>query len=396
MVIPITKTLKMEHLGGTGVGWYNWDLMSNKLDLMSTDVSHHMNQPSYGTPQHVSLQLSVPRASQNTNAENSPSPVVQKPVVQKASRIRHPHGERVACAVCGKTYACNANLRDHMRIHTGERPFTCDECGMTFTQRSNLRMHKRVHTGERPYMCGVCGKTFSRSSHLPGHMRQHTGEKPYTCGVCHQTFTTSQSMKNHKRIHTGEKPYICEICDVSFTQSSTLSTHKKSHSGDKPFKCDICNKRFVFRSGLNEHMIVHSRDKPFECDQCQKKFKYSNYLSKHKRKYCGNDGYRKRWEKPGVRKLPSKKILNLRKSSSSIILSSHSISCNPDDAEKDEPDDIYLKDEKVIKISEEGNNQPVVMHRIHTPSYEKKKGKTPIHITDDGDWKKAWIRQGYK
>lgn len=302
----------MEHVGGTAsVGWYNWDLVTNKvqLDVMSADVAQQINQhvhASYNTPQHMSVQLAVPQAprtTSNLSVDTQSAVTTTKPAAApRPSRIRHSHGERVSCTECGKTYACNANLRDHMRIHTGERPFVCDECGMTFTQRSNLRMHKRVHTGERPYMCGVCGKTFSRSSHLPGHMRQHTGEKPYVCDQCGQTFTTSQSMKNHKRIHTGEKPYVCNLCAASFTQSSTLSTHKKSHTGDKPFKCDICNKRFIFRSGLNEHMIVHSRDKPFQCDQCHKRFKYSNYLSKHKKKYCGNDGYHKRWQKSSTPK----------------------------------------------------------------------------------------------
>lgn len=387
----------MEPIGGTGVGWCNWDFANNKmqLDLMSADVAHQINQQvqaSYGTPQHVSVQLSIPQASR-TNIENS-SAAVSKPSGQRPPRVRHSHGERVSCSICGKTYACNANLRDHMRIHTGERPFICDECGMTFTQRSNLRMHKRVHTGERPYMCGVCGKTFSRSSHLPGHMRQHTGEKPYTCGVCDQTFTTSQSMKNHKRIHTGEKPYVCEVCDAAFTQSSTLSTHKKSHTGDKPFKCDICNKRFIFRSGLNEHMIVHSREKPFQCDQCHKRFKYSNYLSKHKKKYCGNDGYRKRWQKSGTKKPSVRKSNSVRKPAvSSKLLTSQVLSDSPDDVKMD-MDDIYQNEDEEEKYEEEERQE--LLYKIRSFRSEKKKEKVPLHISDDGDWKKAWIKQGYK
>ncbi|XP_064090852.1 zinc finger protein 771-like [Macrobrachium nipponense] len=383
----------MEHISGSSVGWYNWELVNNKvqLDLMSADVAHHINQQvqaTYSTPQNASVQLSVPqtpRALPNVNGDNS-GVVVSKTLPQKSPRLRHPHGERVACSVCGKTYACNANLRDHMRIHTGERPFNCDECGMTFTQRSNLRMHKRVHTGERPYMCGVCGKTFSRSSHLPGHMRQHTGEKPYTCSVCGQTFTTSQSMKNHKRIHTGEKPYICEVCDAAFTQSSTLSTHKKSHTGEKPFKCDICNKRFIFKSGLNEHMIVHSRDKSFQCDQCHKKFKYSNYLSKHKKKYCGNDGYRKRWQKPVIKKQCGQKVGTLRKLSvASKAFVSQTLNHSPED---DFDLDMYVTEE------EEQERQKV--SRSREAAFEMKKEKPAVHLEDDGDWKKAWIKQGYK
>ena len=273
--------------------------------------------------QYGNLQVQVlqhPLIQSKEEPEMITSDIIPTPKPSKP-RVRQAGNERIPCEECGKTVSCNATLRDHMRTHTGERPFQCSECGIAFAQRSNLRMHKRLHTGERPYMCGICGKTFARSSHLPAHMRTHTGEKPYVCSECDHAFITAQQLKNHYRVHTGEKPWKCDTCDAAFTHSSSLSTHKKKHTGQKPFTCEKCSKSFFFSSALDKHMKVHSKDRPFKCESCEKSFKYKESLTVHVDKYCGREASKKPRakrrpdaRKPGPKPGSGRKYIQKRKS----------------------------------------------------------------------------------
>uniref|UniRef100_A0A3Q0QY34 C2H2-type domain-containing protein n=1 Tax=Amphilophus citrinellus TaxID=61819 RepID=A0A3Q0QY34_AMPCI len=106
------------------------------------------------------------------------------------------------CHICGKHIPCQSNLQNHMRVHTGERPYSCHYCGKCFKLKGHMTEHIRTHTGEKPFSCHICGKSFNRGSTLRKHvLAKHKEERPYKCGDCDELFTERLLMKSDNYTH---------------------------------------------------------------------------------------------------------------------------------------------------------------------------------------------------
>lgn len=181
---------------------------------------------------------------------------------------RIPDEKPFECAHCGRSFVRMANLKKHNQntcVRTAD-DYECAHCLRRFKLKSVLEAHiKLVHLMKyvsKCLPCPHCDKTFTVRTSLTDHIRIHTGAKPYKCDHCKRTFRQRNHLRMHiERIHLSKnvKRFQCPYCEKSFNSRYELENHVRVHTGDKPFKCELCEKCFRQQSNLKRHVkFVHA------------------------------------------------------------------------------------------------------------------------------------------
>uniref|UniRef100_A0A3Q1I7C7 C2H2-type domain-containing protein n=1 Tax=Anabas testudineus TaxID=64144 RepID=A0A3Q1I7C7_ANATE len=142
-------------------------------DAIGQDESEHDLLP--GTPDDFAQLLTCPYCDRGYKRLTS---------LKEHIKYRHEKNEEsFSCLLCADTFSHRTQLERHMTTHkpasdqspllnegAGNRKFKCSECGKAFKYKHHLKEHLRIHSGEKPYECSNCKKRFSHSGSYSSHI----------------------------------------------------------------------------------------------------------------------------------------------------------------------------------------------------------------------------------
>uniref|UniRef100_A0A6J0VAK6 Zinc finger protein 341 isoform X1 n=2 Tax=Pogona vitticeps TaxID=103695 RepID=A0A6J0VAK6_9SAUR len=241
-----------------------------------------------------------------------------------------PKSPKLKCTYCDKAFTKNFDLQQHIRSHTGEKPFQCIVCGRAFAQKSNVKKHMQTHKVWPP---GI-GCTISRSSvtvqvmalnpnqqeeenaglnpaprssppqpQIIPPVQDHEASKmeakqvvlidnSYQCQFCPNKFNTYFQLKSHMTQHKHEQVYKCVVksCAQTFQKLDSFLEHIKNHQEELSYRCHLCSKDFPSLYELGVHQYSHSllpQHSPkkdmavYKCVKCVNKYSTPEALEHH-------------------------------------------------------------------------------------------------------------------
>lgn len=129
-------------------------------------------------------------------------------VREKSMGVARDSSELYQCSHCIRQFAQLSHLSSHKKSHKDNNQFFyyCTRCMRRFVQTNDKDKHETKCDGHyfECYLCKIY--VASRKNLMQDHMRTHTGAKPFRCPVCSKLFNIKGNLKHHlNTIHSRFK-----------------------------------------------------------------------------------------------------------------------------------------------------------------------------------------------
>ncbi|XP_025831938.1 zinc finger protein 271-like [Agrilus planipennis] len=124
--------------------------IAKEEDTVDSGIEDFVNPLNYCEVTISEAEDSKPKSSSKTeNCSNVNSKSSAKNNSSHCSKVIKKR-KKYICSYCERTFGWSTDLKRHILVHTGDRPFKCNACPLAFTRKFLLQKHQhRIHPNDK-------------------------------------------------------------------------------------------------------------------------------------------------------------------------------------------------------------------------------------------------------